>query len=121
MASIHVTDPAAAFDFYTRIVGFQELLALPEYNLFIVKSPDEAQGTGLLLEPSDNPIGKAYMDGVRGMGMPAIVFGVPDVRGEYERLTALGVSFPGAPAEDPSGVHAEFDDGHGNIIQLHQD
>jgi hypothetical protein len=46
---------------------------------------------------------------------------VPDVRAEYERLLAAGVSFKGEPAEDPSGISAVFDDGCGNYIQLHQD
>jgi catechol 2,3-dioxygenase-like lactoylglutathione lyase family enzyme len=122
MCSIHVKDPAEAFAFYTRTLGFQELMAMPEYNLFIVKSPDEAQGTGLLLEPSDNPVAEAYMTGVYDAGLPTIVFGVPDVRAEYERLSGLGVKFTGEPAPDPSGaVAAVFDDGCGNLIQLHQD
>jgi predicted enzyme related to lactoylglutathione lyase len=76
---------------------------------------------GLLLEPSDNPIAAAYMNGLYESGLPAIVFGVPDVRAEYERLTAAGVRFQGEPSEDPSGVSAVFDDGCGNYIQLHQD
>jgi predicted enzyme related to lactoylglutathione lyase len=54
-------------------------------------------------------------------GMPAIVLGSPDVRADYERLTAAGVAFRGEPTEDPYGVSAVFDDQHGNLIQLHQD
>ncbi|MFD1214767.1 VOC family protein [Arthrobacter sp. GCM10027362] len=122
MCSIHVTDPAEAFAFYTRTLGFQELMAMPEYNLYIVKSPDEGQGTGLLLEPSDNPVGEAYRRGVYEAGLPAVVFGVPDVQAEYERLSGLGVKFTAEPAPDPSGaVAAVFDDGCGNLVQLHQD
>jgi catechol 2,3-dioxygenase-like lactoylglutathione lyase family enzyme len=122
MCSIHVQNPAEAFKFYTETLGFEELMAMPEYQLFIVKSPDEGQGTGLLLEPSDNPIGEAYMKGVYDAGMAAIVFGVPDVRAEYERLTAKGVKFTGEPEMDPSGVmSAVFDDSCGNLIQLYQD
>lgn len=122
MCSIHVQNPAEAFKFYTETLGFEELMAMPEHQLFIVKSPDEGQGTGLLLEPSDNPIGEAYMKGVYDGGMAAIVFGVPDVRAEYERLTAKGVKFTGEPEMDPSGsMSAVFDDTCGNLIQLHQD
>jgi len=114
--------PDEAFAFYTQTLGFQELMAMPEYNLYIVKSPDEAPGTGLLLEPSDNPLGEAYRQGVYDAGLPAIVFGVPDVQAEYQRLAGLGVKFIAEPAADPSGaVAAVFDDGCGNLVQLHQD
>ena len=137
MCSIHVKDPAAAHAFYTETLGFETLMAMPEYNLYIIKDPGSqdagSQGpgpqdngaagstVGLLLEPSDNPIAAAYMNGLYESGLPAIVFGVPDVRAEHERLTAAGVRFQGEPSEDPSGISAVFDDGCGNYVQLHQD
>ncbi|WP_426997624.1 VOC family protein [Pseudarthrobacter sp. N5] len=122
MCSIHVRECAAAHAFYTETLGFETLMAMPEYNLFIVKDPGaEPGGVGLLLEPSDNPIGADYMNGLHGAGIPAIVFGVPDVRAEFERLTAAGVTFQGEPAEAPSGITAVFDDTCGNFVQLHQD
>ena len=132
MCSIHVKDPAAAHSFYTGTLGFETLMAMPEYNLYIIKDPGSqdpgpqnngtaGSGVGLLLEPSDSPIAAAYMNGLYESGLPAIVFGVPDVRAEHERLTAAGVRFQGAPSEDPSGISAVFDDGCGNYVQLHQD
>ncbi|MEV7606864.1 VOC family protein [Paenarthrobacter sp. NPDC089322] len=122
LCSIHVKDPATAHAFYTETLGFDTLMAMPEYNLFIIKDPGASDSsTGLLLEPSDNPIGANYMNAVYDAGMPAVVLGVPDVRAEYERLVAAGVKFKGEPAEDPSGVSAVFDDGCGNFVQLHQD
>ena len=122
MCSIHVKDPAAAHAFYTGTLGFDTLMAMPEYNLFIIKNPGaDDTATGLLLEPSDNPIGANYMNAVYDAGMPAVVLGVRDVRAEYVRLLAAGVVFKGEPAEDPSGISAVFDDGCGNFVQLHQD
>ena|SRR5450830_616605 len=121
MASIHVKDPAAAHEFYTGTLGFATLMALPEHNLYIVKDPEGAATVGLLLEPSDNPIGASYMNAVHDAGLPAIVFGVPDVRAEYERLTAKGVMFLTEPSEGPGGTTAILDDGCGNYVQLHQD
>ena len=122
MCSIHVQDPAAAHTFYTQTLGFETLMAMPEYNLFIVKDPGARGGSvGLLLEPSDNPIGSSYMNALHDAGMPAIVFGVPDVQAEYDRLVAAGVAFRGEPSEDPYGITAVFDDGCGNFVQLHQD
>ena len=122
MCSIHVQDPATAHTFYTQTLGFDTLMAMPEYNLFIVKDPGaDAGSVGLLLEPSDNPIGADYMNALHGAGIPAIVFGVRDVQAEYRRLVGAGVAFQGEPTEDPSGVTAVFDDGCGNFVQLHQD
>jgi catechol 2,3-dioxygenase-like lactoylglutathione lyase family enzyme len=121
MCSIHVKDPAAAHEFYTGILGFETLMAMPEHNLYIVKDPIGAGSVGLLLEPSDNPIAAAYMNGLHDARIPAIVFGVPDVRAEYKRLTAKGVMFQAEPSEDPSGISAVLDDGCGNFVQLHQD
>jgi catechol 2,3-dioxygenase-like lactoylglutathione lyase family enzyme len=123
MCSIHVKDPAAAHEFYTGTLGFATLMAMPEHNLFIVKDPEgsAAGSVGLLLEPSDSPIGSAYMNALHDAGIPAIVFGVPDVRAEYERLTAKGVMFQSEPSEGPAGMSAVLDDGCGNFVQLHQD
>lgn len=122
MCSIHVQDPAAAHTFYTETLGFDTLMAMPEHNLYIIKDPGAADNTaGLLLEPSDNPIGATYMNAVHEAGLPAIVFGVPDVQAEYERLVAAGVTFKGEPSEDPAGISAVFDDGCGNYVMLHQD
>lgn len=122
MCSIHVQDPAAAHAFYTGILGFETLMAMPEYNLFIIKDPGaDAGSVGLLLEPSDNPIGADYMNALHDAGIAAITFGVPDVQAEYNRLVAAGVTFQGEPSQDPSGISAVFDDGCGNFVQLHQD
>ncbi|ABK01447.1 Glyoxalase/bleomycin resistance protein/dioxygenase [Arthrobacter sp. FB24] len=125
MCSIHVKDPAAAHQFYTDTLGFETLMAMPEYNLYIVKDPGSAGGSsgsvGLLLEPSDNPIAATYMNGLHDAGLPAIVFGVPDVRAEHKRLAALGVIFQGEPTEGPTGISVVLDDGCGNYVQLHQD
>lgn len=122
MCSIHVKDPAAAHEFYTGTLGFDTLMAMPEHNLFIIKDPGAGENAaGLLLEPSDNPIGSDYMTAVHDAGLPAIVFGVPDVRAEYERLVQAGVTFKQEPEDGPFGVTAVFDDGCGNYIQLHQD
>ena len=121
MSSIHVTDPAAAFEFYTGVLGFEPLMVMPEYNLFVVRSPEEPTGPGLLLEPSENPVAEAYRRGLHEQGLPAVVLGVEDIHAEVARLRALGVRFLGEPASDAMGTAVVFDDGCGNLIQLHQD
>lgn len=121
MCSIHVADPAEAFEFYVGTLGFMELLSSPEHSLYIVKAADPRSDVGLLLEPSDNPIAAEYMKGLREENIPVIVFGVEDVDAEYERLTALGVEFTSEPTTGASGTSAIFDDTCGNLIQIHQD
>lgn len=120
LTSVHVIDPIKAFRFYTETLGFVQRVYLPDYNLAIVTSPEEPDGTGLLLEPSDNPIAKTYMDGVYKAGLPIIVFGVTDIQAEYERLKSLGVTFTQAPTQSDMGITAVFDDTCGNYVQLHQ-
>ena len=100
MSSIHVIDPALAFDFYTATLGFEPVMAMPDYNLFIVRARDIPDGPGLLLEPSDNPVAEAYRSGLYGLGMPAIVLGVEDVQTEMQRLESLGFRFTGPPSSD---------------------
>ncbi|MBN8620630.1 MAG: VOC family protein, partial [Anaerolineae bacterium] len=80
----------------------------------------EPDGTGLLLEPSDNPIGRAYMEGVYAGSMPALVLGTTDVQADYERLTAKGVVFREPPTRTDWGVQAVFEDTCGNLIQITQ-
>jgi catechol 2,3-dioxygenase-like lactoylglutathione lyase family enzyme len=121
MSSIHVTDPADAFTFYTETLGFEELLVIPDAYLYIVRSPEDRDGVGLLLEPSNNPVARAYKEGVYELGIPTIVFGVKDVQAEYGRLKSLDVRFTGEPTTDESGTHAVFDDTCGNYVQIHQD
>jgi len=121
MCGVHVDEPAKAYQFYTGVLGFEELLTIPEANLYVVRSPEDPDGVGLLLEPSDNPVARAYMQGLYQVGLPVIVFGVDDVRAEYARLVGAGVRFTGEPATDASGTHAVLDDTCGNYVQIHQD
>lgn len=120
LTSIHVNDPIEAFSFYTEVLGFIEKLYMPEAKLAIVISPDEPGGTGLLLEPNENPVAASYQQGLYEQGLPAIVFGVDDIQGEYERLKEKGVTFKKEPVRTDWGYEAIFDDSCGNFIQLAQ-
>ena len=120
LTSVFVDDPAKAFKFYTEVLGFVERLYIPEANLAIVVSPEEPDGTGLLLEPNDNPVARTYQEAVYAQGLPAIVFTVEDVQKEYERMKELGVVFTKEPTKTEAGIEAIFDDTCGNLIQLYQ-
>lgn len=121
MCSIHVDDPAGAFAFYTGTLGFEELLAVEEAELYVIRSPEDRDGPGLLLEPAENEIARHYKEGLHAAGVPVVVLGAPDVHAEYGRLAEAGVRFTGEPVTDESGTHVLFDDGFGNYVQIHQD
>jgi predicted enzyme related to lactoylglutathione lyase len=93
---------------------------MPEANLAIVVSPEDPEGTVLLLEPNDNPIAKTFQEGVFKAGLPVIVFGVTDIAAEYARLKRLGIVFRHEPKKTDWGTQTIFEDGCGNLIQMHQ-
>ena len=120
LTGVFVNDPKEAFKFYTQVLGFKERLFIPEANLAIVVSPEDPEGTGLLLEPTDNPIGKNYQQALYNANIPSIVFVPDDVHTEYERLKKLGVIFRKEPTTSEWGTEAIFEDTCGNLIQLHK-
>lgn len=120
LTSVFVNDPVAAFKFYTEVLGFVEKLYAPDAQLAIVVSPEDRDGTALLLEPTENPIAKSYQEAIYQAGLPPIVLSVTDLQAEYERLKGLGVVFRQEPTKTDYGTHALFEDTCGNLIQLHQ-
>ena len=120
LTSVFVHDPKTAFKFYTEVLGFVEKLYMPEANLAIVASPEEPNGTGLLLEPNENPLAKTYQEGLYEAGIPCIIFGVEDIKAEFERMKKLGVVFRKEPIKTDNGTQALFEDTCGNLIQLYQ-
>ena len=120
MTGIYVNSPVDAFKFYTETLGFVKVMYEPEFNLAIVASPLDINGTVLLLEPNSNPIAKTYQEELYKAGIPVIVFFTENIHDEYKRLLKSGVVFKKAPTETEWGIIAIFDDNSGNWIQLHQ-
>lgn len=119
MTSLHVTDPLAAFRVYTEAFGFRQLQFAPEYQLAIVVSPEEP-ATGLMLEPSDDPVAAQYREHIYGLGLPALVLGSTDLAADVERARAYGLRVVQEPTEAQGQLAALIDDSVGNLIQLHQ-
>lgn len=117
MCSLHVTDPAHAFRFYTDVLGFETRLTLPEHDVYIVGSP--GQDVQLMLEPSDD-VARAYASALHASGIPVIVLGTTTLDADVERLTEQGVRLLGSIFTDASGRAINVDDSVGNIIQLHE-
>ncbi|MGK0366421.1 MAG: putative enzyme related to lactoylglutathione lyase [Saprospiraceae bacterium] len=121
MVSVVVDDPILAFKFYTEVLNFKEYMYMPEGQLAIVVSPEDPEGTTILLEPRGDDFFKNFQETVYGMKLPVIIMGVEDVEKEYERLKKLNVNFLKKPTKNDWGTEAIFDDTCGNYIQIHQD
>ncbi len=118
MTGVLVNDPLEAHEFYTKTLGFKEVMYVPDANLAIVASPEEPDGTSLLLEPKGTEFAEVFQKACYESGMPSIVFSVDDIASEYERLKKLGVRFTGDPTKQDFGMQAIFDDTCGNYIML---
>jgi len=122
VTSVLVDDQAKALDFYTRILGFRLKHDVPlgEHRWLTVVSPEDPNGTELLLEPGDHPAVGPFKSALVEDGIPATSFKVDDVDSEYERLRSLGVSFTQTPMDAGPVRMVVLDDTCGNLIQLIQ-
>ena len=122
LTSVFVSDQDEALRFYTETLGFVKKHDLPvgEFKWLTVVSPDDPDGTELLLEPNENPVAQEFQKGIFDQGIPAASFGVMDIRAEYEKLNSLGVAFTMEPTEMGNVTIAVFDDTCGNLIQIMQ-
>ncbi|AQP48939.1 bleomycin resistance protein [Tessaracoccus aquimaris] len=120
MTSVFVDDQAAAKAFYTDVLGFQVRHDVPVGDDFwlTVVSPQDPEGTELLLEPAGHPAVKPYRDALRADGIPLAQFAVDDLAAEHARLEGLGVRFTQPPTDIGTALFAVLDDTCGNLIQL---
>jgi catechol 2,3-dioxygenase-like lactoylglutathione lyase family enzyme len=120
LASVLVDDQDKALAFYTAVLGFVKKTEVPlgEARWLTVVSPDEPDGTELLLEPDGHPAAGPFKEALVADGIPFTSFAVDDVRAEFDRLRALGVRFTQEPVELGGVTMAVFDDTCGNLIQI---
>jgi len=120
LTSVLVDDQDKALRFYTETLGFVKKTDVPvgEARWLTVVSPDDPDGTELLLEPDGHPAAKPFKQALVDDGIPYTSFAVEDVKAEYDRLRALGVRFTQEPLEMPSVTTAVLDDTCGNLIQI---
>ncbi|MGW0760989.1 VOC family protein [Streptomyces sp. NPDC002814] len=120
LTSVFVDDQEKGLRFYTDVLGFRTKHDVPmgEDRWLTLVSPEDPDGTELLLEPSRHPVVKAYKEGLAAEGIPAVSFAVDDVPAEFERLRGLGVQFAQEPLDMGPAVTAILDDTCGNLIQI---
>lgn len=99
VTSIFVDDQDKALKFYTETLGFLKKYDLPagEFRWISLVSPDNPEGTELILEPNNNQAAKDFQMRLFEQGIPFTMFGVDDIEKEYERLSNLGVKFTMPP------------------------
>lgn len=122
LTSVMVDDQEKALRFYTDVLGFVKKSDIPmgEARWLTVVSPEDPDGTELVLEPSGHPAAKPFKEALVADGIPFTSFAVDDVKAEYERLRALGVHFTQEPVDMGPVTSAVFDDTCGNLIQIAQ-
>ena len=118
LTSIFVDDPVKAHEFYTEVLGFQTKELVPDAQLAIVVSPEDPNGTALLLEPRGDSFAKTYQENVYSAGLPIIVFGADDVGAVRGDLESRGVIFRDDLAKPQWGIQNLFEDTFGNLIML---
>lgn len=120
LTSVFVDDQEKALRFYSDKLGFvlKHDVPMGEYRWLTVVSPENPDGTELLLEPDAHPAAKPFKKALVDDGIPLTSFAVDDVPAEFERLSGLGVRFTQEPADMGQVTTAVFDDTCGNLIQI---
>lgn len=124
LTSVSIDNYDKALAFYTEKLGFVKKQDVPMgdgQRWLTVVSPEEPDGTELLLEPNaEYPAMKALKADLMRDGVPFTAFLVADVYEEYERLKARGVDFTMEPTNMGTAIIAVLDDTCGNLIQIYQ-
>ncbi|SDL97364.1 Catechol 2,3-dioxygenase [Catalinimonas alkaloidigena] len=122
LTSVPVDDQEKALRFYTDVLGFVKKTEIPmgEHRWLTVVSPEERDGTELLLEPMGFAPAQVYQRALFEAGIPYTTFQVDDVQQTYERLQQRGVVFSVPPTEMGTAKLAVFEDTCGNHLQIAQ-
>jgi len=122
LTSVYVDDQGTALRFYTEVLGFVKKADFTQgaYRWLTVASPEEPDGTQLVLALNNNSAAKAYQQAMFQQGQPAANFLTDDVKGDYERIKARGAEFTMPPTEVTGSTIAMLNDTCGNRIQLTQ-
>ena len=118
LTSIFVDDPVKAHEFYTKSLGFQSKEFIPDAQMAVVVSPEDPEGTALLLEPRGDSFAKTFQEKVYEAGLPTIVFSAEDVDETRKTLESRNVRFRDDLAKPQWGLNNLFEDGFGNLIML---
>jgi predicted enzyme related to lactoylglutathione lyase len=122
LTNVFVDDQDKALRFYTEVLGFAKKADFSNgpFRWLTVASPEDPNGTELQLALNNNPAAKTYQEAIFQQGQPAAMFFTDDVKGDYERIKALGAEFTMPPTDVTASIIAMVKDTCGNLIQLTQ-
>ena len=122
LTSVFVDEQDKALRFYTEVLGFIQKHDIPlgEHRWITVVSPENSDGTELVLEPDEHPAVRPFKNALVADGIPSTAFTVDDVEAEFTRLLALGVRFTQEPTDMGPVTTAVLEDTCGNLIQIQQ-
>jgi predicted enzyme related to lactoylglutathione lyase len=122
VTTLYVDDQEKALRFYTEVLGFNKKNDFSQgpYRWLTLASPEDPDGVELQLALNNNPAAKAYQEAIFQQGQPAIMFFTGDIKGDCERIKALGAEFTMPPTDVTASTIAMLKDTCGNIVQLTQ-
>jgi catechol 2,3-dioxygenase-like lactoylglutathione lyase family enzyme len=127
IVSVWVLDQDAAKDFYTTKLGFTATNDVQLDNgmrWLTVRAPGGTGQEFVLMDPShsmlDAESAKLIRELVAKGALSPGVMSTDDCRGDYEKLSALGVQFLQPPADRPYGTEAVLRDDSGNWFSFTQ-
>lgn len=118
LVSLPVPDPVRAHEIYTSVLGFASKEFDRDASLAIVVSPEDPNGTAILLEPCKGNFAEKYQHSAFNANLPIMVLGSNDVEAELERLKLAGIKLRPELNQPKWGLENMFEDGCGNILMI---
>jgi catechol 2,3-dioxygenase-like lactoylglutathione lyase family enzyme len=123
LTEVFVDDQEKARAFYNEVLGLEvknDVSYGETARWLTVVAPEDPDGTQLLLSPM-NDAAAALQAFRQASGTPALSFNTENCQEAYEELAARGVVFVSEPRRmEYGGTDAVFEDGCGNLLNLHQ-
>jgi catechol 2,3-dioxygenase-like lactoylglutathione lyase family enzyme len=115
-----VDDQDKALRFYTEVLGFTQKTDVPvgEHRWITVVSPEDPDGTELLLEPDAHPAAKPFKEALVADGIPLHRVRRRRRQGGVRAAARARVRLTQEPAEMGPVTTAVFDDTCGNLTQI---
>ena len=122
LTTVYVDDQDKALRFYTEVLGFVKKADVSQesYRWLTVASPEEPEGTEILLERNDDEAVRAFQHAMFEQGQTAALFESAEIQRDYDRIKAAGAEFTMPPTKVTGSTIAILNDTCGNLIQIAQ-
>ena len=118
LVSVPVKDPVKAHELYTTKLGFQSKEFVPDAQLAVVVSPEDQQGTAILLEPCEGNFAENYQQSAFEASLPIMIFETANAEATLNRLKEAGVTLRPELHNPEWGIQNVFEDGCGNLLMV---